>query len=121
VEHLLPSNTQQAGNGSAVPHYDHVVVVVEENHTASQILRNAPYISSLAANGAVLTNYKALTHPSQPNYLGLYAGNTFGVTDDGNHSFSAPTLADSLSVCPGGHGVFRIGCTASDHSVAARA
>src|SRR5689334_13866561 len=26
-----------------------------------------------------------------------------------------------LSVCPGGHGVFRIGCTASDHSVAARA
>ena|SRR5690242_18319329 len=100
MEASLSSNTQQAANGSAVPHYDHVVVVVEENHTASQITQNAPYINSLAANGAVLTNYKALTHPSQPNYLGLYAGNAFGVTDDGNHSFSAPTLADSLRVRP---------------------
>ncbi|MGB9369722.1 MAG: alkaline phosphatase family protein [Xanthobacteraceae bacterium] len=78
--------------------YDHIVVVVEENHSASEIIGNpqAPYINALASGGALLTNYHAVTHPSQPNYFALYAGSTFGVQDSGDHTLPDPTLATIL-------------------------
>lgn len=60
------------------PSYAHVVVVVEENHAASAVLGNkaAPFINSLAAGGALMTQSYAVAHPSQPNYLALFAGDT---------------------------------------------
>ncbi|MCW3474787.1 Hint domain-containing protein [Limobrevibacterium gyesilva] len=85
---------------SLVPAYSHIVVVVEENHGYSQIIgdtADAPYINNtLAAGGALLSNYTALSHPSEPNYFALYAGSTFGVTDDNFHSEPDPTLATIL-------------------------
>ena len=67
-----------------LPRYDHVVIVVEENHAASQIIgnRSAPFINALAAGGALMTQSYAVAHPSQPNYLVLFAGDTFGVASD---------------------------------------
>jgi len=67
-----------------LPHYDHIVIVVEENHAASQIIGNksAPFINALAADGALMTQSYAVAHPSQPNYLALFAGDTFGVDSD---------------------------------------
>jgi len=81
-----------------MPAYDHIVVVVEENHSFGEIIGNpqAPYINSLASGGALLTNYHAVTHPSEPNYLALYAGSTFGVADDADHAEPDPTLATVL-------------------------
>jgi hypothetical protein len=78
----------------SVPAYDHIVIVMMENHDYGEIIgnTNAPYINSLAAGGALLSNYTALSHPSEPNYLGLYAGSTFGVTDDNFHNEPDPTL-----------------------------
>ena len=70
---------------SSVPTPAHVVVVMEENHSYSDIIGNtssAPYFNSLAAQGALLTNYFAITHPSEPNYMALFAGSTFGLTAD---------------------------------------
>jgi hypothetical protein len=72
-----------------VPRPDHVVIVLEENHSYSE-LASLPYFSSLAAGGATLTQSYALTHPSQPNYLALWSGSTQGVTDDScPHDFGA--------------------------------
>jgi hypothetical protein len=83
---------------ASVPAYDHIVVVVEENHNFDEIIGSpaAPYINSLASGGALLTNYSAISHPSEPNYFALYAGSTFGVTDDNAHSEPDPTLATIL-------------------------
>src|ERR1700732_5315270 len=83
---------------ASVPAYDHIVVVVEENHNFDEIIGSpaAPYINGLAAGGALLSNYTAITHPSEPNYFALYAGSTFGVTDDNAHSEPDPTLATIL-------------------------
>src|SRR2546421_7412766 len=69
---------------SAVPTPAHVVVVVEENHSYDEVIgvTDAPYINSLANQGASFTNSYAVTHPSQPNYLALFSGSTQGVTDD---------------------------------------
>jgi len=81
-----------------MPAYDHIVVVVEENHSFGEIVGNpqAPYINALASGGALLTNYHAVTHPSQPNYLALYAGSTFGIADSGIYNLPDPTLATVL-------------------------
>ena len=78
----------------ATPAYSHIVVVVMENHNYNEIAGNpqAPYINSLMAGGANLTNFTASTHPSQPNYFALYAGSTFGTTDDNQYSEPDPTL-----------------------------
>ena len=67
------------------PRYEHIVIVVEENRTAGQIvgdLANAPYITSLATGGVYLSSIFAIEHPSQPNYLQLFSGDNQGVVDD---------------------------------------
>jgi len=84
---------------SPIPRPGHVVIVIEENHAYSQIIGspNAPYINSLAQQGALITNSHAITHPSEPNYLDLFSGSNQGVTDDSSpHSFSTPNLASEL-------------------------
>jgi phosphatidylinositol-3-phosphatase len=84
---------------AATPTYDHIVVVIEENHSYSEIVgnANAPYITSLANGGAKMTQSFAVTHPSQPNYLALYSGSTQGTTSDScPHTFSAENLGHQL-------------------------
>src|SRR6478609_7795121 len=79
-----------------VPQYDHVVVVIFENHSYGEIIGNpaAPTFNSLAANGANIvpaandptgsrSGSHGLRHPSQPNYLELYSGDNQGVIQDG--------------------------------------
>ncbi|MDB5055603.1 MAG: Copper amine oxidase N-terminal protein [Bacilli bacterium] len=78
---------------------EHIVVVIEENHSYNQIVgsSNAPYMNSLIQKGALLTNAHGVTHPSQPNYLALFSGSTQGVKDDAClKPFLAPNLASSL-------------------------
>jgi phosphatidylinositol-3-phosphatase len=80
----------------------HVVVVIMENHSYSEIIGspNAPYLNNtLAANGAVLTNSRAVEHPSQPNYLDLFSGSNQGSHDDAlpaGQPFSTPNLGALL-------------------------
>ena len=70
---------------STLPTPAHIVVVMEENHSFSDIIGNtsqAPYFNKLASEGAELTSSYAVTHPSEPNYMALFAGSTFGLTSD---------------------------------------
>jgi hypothetical protein len=88
-----------AANG--VPRYDHVVLVVEENHSYNEIIGSstgAPYINNtLAAGGALFTNSFAIEHPSEPNYLDLFSGSNQGLTDDScPHTFSTTNEAAQL-------------------------
>src|SRR6266404_1130700 len=86
---LLCAIPAQAVAQSQIPRPDHVVIVVEENRSYGQIIANsvvvsspAPYINSLAREGALFTNSFGLTHPSQPNYLALFSGSTHDVPDN---------------------------------------
>ncbi|WP_434548017.1 alkaline phosphatase family protein [Mycobacterium intracellulare] len=85
---------------AAIPQPAHIVIVVEENRSENGIIGNksAPFITSLAANGANMTQSYAETHPSEPNYLALFAGNTFGVTKDlcPINAGAAPNLGSEL-------------------------
>lgn len=82
----------------APPKYDHVVIVVLENHSFEQIAQPgvAPYLQILARNGALFENSHGVAHPSQPNYLALFSGSTHGIRDDGFHEIAASNLADRL-------------------------
>jgi phosphatidylinositol-3-phosphatase len=87
--------------GGALPRPDHIVIVVDENKSFSSIIgnREAPYINELAGRGALFAQSYALVHPSQPNYIMLFAGANLGVTDDGlpgHLPFAAPNLGAEL-------------------------
>jgi phosphatidylinositol-3-phosphatase len=51
---------------STFPRPDHIVIVIEENHSYSQIIDSpdAPYINGLAVQGAVFTQSFGVTYPS---------------------------------------------------------
>jgi hypothetical protein len=88
-----------APTAAGLPRPDHVVVVIEENHGYSQVIgsSSAPYINSLASQGASFTQSFAVTHPSEPNYLALFSGSTQGITDDScPNNFSAVNLGSEL-------------------------
>ncbi|MGI8879356.1 MAG: alkaline phosphatase family protein [Jatrophihabitans sp.] len=88
-----------ASPADGVPRFDHIVVVVVENHAYGQVIgaSQAPFLNSLAARGAVLTRSYAVSHPSQPNYLALFSGSTHGLVDDScPHTFTGPNLATAL-------------------------
>ena len=93
----------------ALPHPDHVVIVIFENKSFSQIIGNAaaPNINALAAEGANIVNSAtdpaatttgshALRHPSQPNYLELFSGSNQGVLRDGRPGTSSEPSSPPL-------------------------
>jgi phosphatidylinositol-3-phosphatase len=101
--------------------YTHIFVIIEENRTADQIIDNpaAPALNRLAKEYGLATNYFGVRHPSEPNYVALVGGDTFGITDDDafycrrgvaragcehsrdtgyvDHTIAAPTLTDRLA------------------------
>jgi phosphatidylinositol-3-phosphatase len=93
-------NTRTAA--AVVPSYDHIFFVIDENHSRSQVIGPAPYLTSLANANAQSSTYYAVTHPSVNNYLALFSGQTYaGITDNcivgtGTCNTSAPNLADEI-------------------------
>lgn len=71
---------------SILPVPDHIVIVVMENHSYSQIIgsKEAPNINTLAksSNVALFTQSYGATYPSQPNYISLFSGCSQGIIDD---------------------------------------
>jgi acid phosphatase len=73
------------------PSFSHVVLLVEENHSYSEVIGNSamPNFNSLAAQYGLATQYFAVAHPSIPNYLML----TTGLAESMDDSFSG-TIGD---------------------------
>ena len=64
------------GANAQVPHFKHVFVVVEENHSYSRVIGNSamPYLNQLAKTYGLAVDYYANTHPSIGNYFMLTTG-----------------------------------------------
>jgi hypothetical protein len=78
-----PASPGPCGTGVRPPTtYRHVLVVVLENKSFSQVARSSPYLNGLARRCGLAASYRAITHPSLPNYLALTSGGTQGVTSD---------------------------------------
>jgi hypothetical protein len=91
----LPFGAAQAEPTAVIPALDHVLVVVMENH-GYIATHTASYTAKLIRSGAVFTSSYATTHPSQPNYLALWAGSTLGVSDDACPAPGSPFTAENL-------------------------
>jgi acid phosphatase len=86
---------------AALPRPAHVVVVIDENQAFWQVIgsRYAPWLNAIAKTGAIFTDSHGVTHPSQPNYLALFAGVTNTNGDDcpaAGFSHAAPNIASEL-------------------------
>lgn len=82
---LLPVGVANgAGATGAVPHYAHLFVIIEENHTTDEIIGNkaAPNLTRLSKQYGFAANYFGIRHPSEPNCVALVGGDTFGIADD---------------------------------------
>ncbi len=88
IRAILPTATAAlfvvASSLAVPPTPDHIVIVIEENHSFDQIIGSsqAPYINALAKKGLLFTNFFGITHPSQPNYLHQFSGSNQGVTSN---------------------------------------
>jgi phosphatidylinositol-3-phosphatase len=97
---LMISQNHTNAQSNIVPKFSHIVVVIGENTSASNVFgnANAPYINALAAQGAKFTSSFGVFHPSQPNYLALYSGGNQGITNDNliTTKFSTANLGREL-------------------------
>ena len=75
---IVPANAQN------LPRPDHIVIVIEENKAFDQIIGNsdAPFINELSKRGTLFTQSYGVAHPSQPNYLALFSGSTYAISND---------------------------------------
>ncbi len=92
---LLITLLFSASAWAQVPVLDHVVVVVMENHSYNEV-RFKPYTASLIASSSTCTQSYAITHPSFPNYLCLWAGSTLGMTNNNCPPAGSPFMAPNL-------------------------
>jgi phosphatidylinositol-3-phosphatase len=96
-----PGANDAAGSGASaapLPAFHHVYLIVLENLPADVVFGNdeAPYFNGLVKQGAIATDYHSVARPSQPNYVELIAGQTFGIKDDKVHDLDGTMLADQL-------------------------
>jgi hypothetical protein len=87
------------GGNPSTPTADHVLLVVLENHSFSQVIGSAsmPYLNSLASQNSLATNYFANVHPSIGNYFMLTTGQIITINDAFNGVVADDNLARALS------------------------
>ncbi len=87
-----------SGSGK-VPAFDHIVVIMMENHGFPEVIGSSlmPNLNALAKQYVLLSQYYAIRHPSLPNYIGLFSGDTYGITKDCTTCYlNQPNLADRI-------------------------
>lgn len=106
----------------AMPRYQHIFVIVEENKGYHQIMDHpawTPVIHRLAHEYGLASHFYAEVHSSEGNYIAMLGGDTFGIHDDdaffcrqdteshfcedshepgyADHDLTAPSLMDQLA------------------------
>jgi acid phosphatase len=98
VDGAVPSAYPAATSAPSAPvKPTKVLLIVEENRTEASALHGMPFLAGLGKRYGHTTHYRALAHPSLPNYLALAGGSTFGVRDDHGpsvHAIHHPSVFD---------------------------
>ncbi|MBO9668124.1 MAG: hypothetical protein J7501_15085 [Bdellovibrio sp.] len=76
-------------------HFDRIVFVVFENANYDDTLKQ-PFFQHIANKGALLTNFYALTRPSQGNYIALTSGDLHDVKKNIPYDIDAKNIVDLL-------------------------
>jgi phosphatidylinositol-3-phosphatase len=83
---------------TGVPQFSHVFIVVEENHSYSDVIANTnmPYLNGLASANGLATQYFADAHPSLPNYFMLTVGDGNSITGTQGDSYDGIVTQDNV-------------------------
>src|SRR3954447_2699919 len=95
AEPAVTTTTEPTASAVARSGIRKVLAIVEENHSLAEMRSGMPYLYGLAKRYGYATDYRAIRHPSLPNYLAIAGGSTFGVTDDENpasHRLHGPSV-----------------------------
>ena len=84
----------QNANATSFPQYDRAFLIVMESEEYNQIIANpyAPILNALARDYGLATNYTGVGDPSEPNYVALLGGDTFGLSTDDPYWFPGHTI-----------------------------
>src|SRR2546428_908441 len=96
---LGPSTLPPGGpvRDQATGNFDQLVVVLMETQNLNDVYGPAAYMTQLADLYSFSQGWSSITNPSQPNYIAILGGSTFGVSGDGNHpKLNHPTMVDIL-------------------------
>ncbi len=87
-----------SGGGNGIPIFNHVFIVLEENHSYNDVIGNPsmPYLNGLATANGLATQYYADAHPSLPNYFELTVGEGTSITGTEGDSYSGVVTADNV-------------------------
>ena len=91
-------STQPPKQGSGVPQFSHVFLLVEENHSFNDVIGSAsmPYLNRLANANSLATQYYADAHPSLPNYFELTVGEGTSITGTEGDAYNATITQDNV-------------------------
>ncbi|MGA8202247.1 MAG: alkaline phosphatase family protein [Candidatus Sulfotelmatobacter sp.] len=83
---------------SSPPTFAHVFLVIEENHSFSDVIGNSsmPYLNSLASAYGLATQYYADAHPSLPNYFMLTVGAGTWITGSAGDAYAGVVTQDNV-------------------------
>ena len=82
-----------------VPNFAHIIVFFFENHEFDVVVNNRlmPNYNRYIRENTLLTQFYAVTHPSLPNYIATFSGDTYNITTDCGKCFvNAPSLPDQI-------------------------
>ena len=87
-----------SGTAPSVPASSHVFLLVEENHSYSNVIGSSsmPYLNSLATKFGLATQYYANTHPSIGNYFMLTTGQVITNNDSACGTYTQDNIVRHL-------------------------
>jgi hypothetical protein len=95
IQAARPPCGAEAGRPAVIAH---VIWIWFENHSTGEVIGSrAPGIAALAHECGLATDYRAVAHPSLPNYIAATSGSTQGISDDGSAAEHPLSVASIFS------------------------
>jgi len=75
--------------------FSNMLLIILENTDYSSAIAD-PNLRSFASSGVLFSNWDAVGHPSQPNYIALTSGSAHGITSDTSTTIDVKNIIDLL-------------------------
>lgn len=80
---------------SAATTFSNMLLIILENTDYSSAIAD-PNLKAFASSGVLFSNWNAIGHPSQPNYIAITSGSTNGITSDSSKTINVKNIVDLL-------------------------
>ena len=92
---FIPAIVALASAASAASSFKSMLLIILENTDYGSAIVD-PNLKSFADSGVLFSNWDAIGHPSQPNYIAMTSGDPNGITSDSSQTIDVANIADLL-------------------------